>query len=86
LKIKLSNQLEINLNHESNCAKTQKMENHVGIMVICLSTDKPDVCPRFPPRKRTAPISKDTCVYIDSRSNHGDIFTKDPQAFLELDL
>lgn len=53
------------------------MENHVGVMVICLSIDKRHVCPRFSTRKRTASIGKDTCVYIDSRSNYGDIFTKD---------
>lgn len=62
------------------------MENHVGLMVICLPIDKRDVCPRFSTGKRTASIGKDTCVYIDSRSNYGDIFTKDSQAFLDLDL
>ena len=62
------------------------MENHVGLMVICLSIDKRHVCPRFSTRKRTASIGKDTCVYIDSRSNYGDLFAAYPQAFLELDL
>jgi hypothetical protein len=62
------------------------MENHVSFMVICVPTDKRDVRHRFSTCKRTAPIGEDTCVYIDSRSNHGNIFTKDPQAFLELDL
>ena len=70
----------------SICSKTQKMENHARFMVICLPTDQRDVCHRFSIGKRAAPIGKDTCVYIDSRSNHGDIFTKDSQAFLELDL
>jgi hypothetical protein len=62
------------------------MENHVSIMVICLSTDQRDVCHCISIGKRATPIGKDTCVYIDPRSNHGDFFTKDPQAFLELDL
>lgn len=36
--------------------KPKKMENHVGIMVICLPTNKPDVRHRFSTRKRTASI------------------------------
>lgn len=62
------------------------MENNVGLMVICLSIDKRHVRHRFSTCKRTAPIGEDACIYIDSRSYHGNIFTKDPQAFLELDL
>ncbi len=62
------------------------MENHAGVMVVCVPTYKRDVCHRFSTCKGTASIGEDTCVYFDSRSNHGDIFTKDPQAFLELDL
>ena len=62
------------------------MENHVGVMVICLPIDKRDVCTGFSTGKRTASIGEDACIYIDSRSYHGNIFTKDPQAFLELDL
>ncbi|MEN9987184.1 MAG: hypothetical protein RLZZ585_223 [Bacteroidota bacterium] len=62
------------------------MENHVGIMVVCLPTHKHDVCTRFSTGERAAPIDQDTCLYLDPRSNHGDIFTNDPQAFLELDL
>ncbi len=62
------------------------MENHVGIMVVCLPTHKRDVCTRFSTRERATPIDQDTCLYLDPRSNHGDIFTNDPQAFLELDL
>ena len=50
------------------------MENHVGIMVICLSIDKPDVCHCFSTRKRTTPTDQDTCIYINSSSNHGDLF------------
>jgi hypothetical protein len=55
-------------------------------MVICLSIDKRDVCTGFSTGKRTASIGEDACIYIDSRSYHGNIFTKDPQAFLDLDL
>jgi hypothetical protein len=62
------------------------MENHVGIMVVCLPTHKRDVRTRFSTRERATPIDQDTCLYLDPRSNHGDIFTNDPQAFLELDL
>jgi hypothetical protein len=62
------------------------MENHVSIMVVCVSTDKRDVCHRFSIGKRATPIDQDTCFYINSRSNHGDIFTNNPQAILELDL
>ena len=62
------------------------MENHVGVMVVCLSIDKRHVCTHFSTCKRTASISQDTCFYFDFSSNYGDIFTKDSQAFLELDL
>jgi len=62
------------------------MENHARVMVICLSAHKRDVCTRFSTRERAAPIDQDTCFYLDSRSNNGDLFTKDPQAILELDL
>ena len=62
------------------------MENHVGLMVICLSIDKRHVRHRFSTCKRAAPIGKDTCFHIDSRSNYGDLFAAYPQAFLELDL
>jgi hypothetical protein len=62
------------------------MENHVSIMVICLSTDQRDVCHCISIGKRAASIGKDACFHINSRSNHGDLFTKDPQTFLELDL
>lgn len=62
------------------------MENHARVMVICLPTHKRDVCHRFSTCKRATPIGKDTCVYIDSRSNHGDLFTTHSQTFLELDL
>jgi hypothetical protein len=62
------------------------MENHVGVMVVCLPTYKRDVCHRFSTRKGTASIGEDAGVYLDSRPNYGHIFTKDPQAFLELDL
>ena len=62
------------------------MENHVSIMVICLSTDQRDVCHCISIGKRAAPIDQDTCLYINSRSNHGDLFTVNPQTILELDL
>ena len=62
------------------------MENHVGVMVVCLPTHKRDVCHRFSTCKRAASIGKNTCFYLNSYTNHGNIFTKDPQAFLELDL
>jgi hypothetical protein len=62
------------------------MENHVGVMVVCLPTYKRDVCHRFSTRKGTASIGEDAGVYVDSCTDHGNIFTKNPQAFLELDL
>jgi len=62
------------------------MENHARVMVVCLPTHKRDVCPRFPIGERATPIGKDTCVYIDFGSNYGDLFTINPQTFLELDL
>jgi hypothetical protein len=62
------------------------MENHARFMVICLPTDQRDVCHCISIGKRTTPIGENTRFYINSCSNHGDIFTKDPQAFLELDL
>jgi hypothetical protein len=72
--------------YESIRSKTKKMENHARVMVICLPAHKRDVCPRFSTRERATPIDQDPCFYLDSRSSHGDIFTNDTQAFLDLDL
>jgi hypothetical protein len=55
-------------------------------MVICLPFDQRDVCHRFSIGKRAAPIAKDACFHIDFGSNYGDLFTINPQTFLELDL
>ena len=62
------------------------MENHVGVMVVCLSIDKRHVRTRFSTCKRTASISQDTCFYFDFSSNYGDLFASHSQTFLELDL
>ena len=40
------------------------MENHVGVMVICLPIDKRDVCTGFSTGKRTASIGEDACIYM----------------------
>jgi hypothetical protein len=62
------------------------METHARVMVICLPFDQRDVCHCISIGKRAASIGKDACFHINSRSNHGDLFTVNPQTFLELDL
>lgn len=62
------------------------MENHARVMVICLPTDKCDVCHRFSIGKRATSIVKDACFHIDFGPNYGDLFAINPQTFLELDL
>jgi hypothetical protein len=62
------------------------MENHARVMVVRLSFNQLDVCARISSGKRTTPTRKDTCLYLDSRSNHGNLLAKNSPTFLELDL
>ena len=61
------------------------MENASRKLVIYLSAYQRHVCCCVSACEGTASTCKNTCVYVDSRANYGDIFAAFTQALLVLD-
>jgi hypothetical protein len=72
-------------NNDSKFSQTKKVENASRKLVIYLSAYQRHVCCCVSACEGTASTSKNTCVYVDSRANYGDIFAAFTQALLVLD-
>jgi hypothetical protein len=72
-------------NNDSKFSQTKKVENASRKLVIYLSANQRHVCCCISACEGTASTSKNTCVYVDSCANYGDLFTAFTQALLALD-